>query len=108
VITAAEFREAQALLMSRGHSEDSCGRCGCKRKFHLPNRTYSYAKTGGSSGKSHEILVLAPISCDCKFCFCFCVAFVEPFPTQPFRFCVFDPQHQEDTNGSKKEFQLTA
>ena len=107
MITAEEFREAQALLMSRGTPDDPCGRCGCKRMFHLPESTYSYSKSGSSSGKSHTVQVQAPVSCDCKYCFCFCVGFVEPFPNQPFRICVYDPTNQEETNG-KKEFQLTA
>jgi hypothetical protein len=108
MISNAQFREVQRLLRVLGNPDDPCGRCGCKRVYHLPARTFSYAKSGGSSGKSREISVQAPTSCDCKFCFCFCVAFVEPFPAQPFRFCLYDPQHQEDTSGEEKELQLTA
>ena len=106
MITAADFREAQRLLRSRGNPEDPCGRCGCKRIGHLPGRTYSYAKSGGSSGKSREIPVLAPTCCDCEFCFCFCVAFLEPSTNQPFSICPCDPTSKEETNG-KKEFELT-
>ena len=109
MITAEQFREAQRILLSRGNPEDPCGRCGCKRGTHLPPRTYSYAKTGASSGKSHEIPVQAPTCCECKFCFCFCVGFIEPFPNQPFRICVCDPKAKEITDdGTKEEFQLTA
>lgn len=109
MISAMEFREAQRLLRTRGNPDDPCGRCGCKRIFHLPTRTYSFAKSGGSSGKSHEIPTLAPTCCDCEFCFCFCVAFVEPFPGQPFELCLFDPKHQEEIlRGKEKEFNLTA
>ncbi len=107
MITAAEFRAAQRRLRAQGNPEDPCGRCGCQRIGHLPPPTYSFAKSGGSSGKSHEIPVQAPTCCSCKYCFCFCVAFVEPFTNQPFRICPCDPNSKEETNG-KKEFQLTA
>jgi hypothetical protein len=70
---------------------DPCGRCGCSRAGHQPGKTYSYAKSGGSSGKSHEIPILARTCCVCKFCFCFCTAFVEPFKGQKFLKCVYDP-----------------
>ena len=107
MITAEQFREAQRRLMSRGKFEDPCGRCGCKRLTHLPDRTFSYAKSGGSSGKSHEVPVQAPTCCECKYCLCFCVGFVEPFIGQPFLMCLSDPKAKEMING-KEEFKLTA
>lgn len=103
MITAAEFRAAQRRLRAQGNPEDPCGRCGCTRIGHLPPPTYSFAKSGGSSGKSHEIPVQAATCCDCKYCFCFCVAFVEPFLNQPLRICPCDHKSKEETNG-KKEF----
>jgi hypothetical protein len=51
MITAAEFRAAQRRLRAQGNPQDPCGRCGCMRNGHLPPPTYSFAKSGGSSGK---------------------------------------------------------
>lgn len=84
------FAEAQARLKKAGKAEDPCGRCGCRRDGHMPKPTYSYAKSGGSSGKSVEVPVLAPTSCDCKFCTCSCVEFVEPFSGQKFLRCTVE------------------
>lgn len=90
-IPRGEFNDAQNALMRRGSTEDPCGRCGCRRKHHLPKPTFSYATSGASSGKSHELPTLAPTCCECKLCFCFCVGFVEPFAGQPFAKCVYEP-----------------
>lgn len=69
---------------------DPCGRCGCIRKAHEPPKTFSYAKTGASSGKSHELPITARTCCwECKFCMCSCVAWVEPFEGQRFTRCVY-------------------
>jgi hypothetical protein len=84
------FSAAQAALKSRGSLRDPCGRCGCRRGQHLPGKTFSYSKSGGSSGKSIELPVLAPTSCDCHHCICSCVGFVEPFPGQKFQKCVYE------------------
>jgi hypothetical protein len=66
-IPRGEFADAQNALMRAGAPEDPCGRCGCARKVHRPDSSYSYAKSGGSSGKSHQIPVLAPTCCACKY-----------------------------------------
>jgi len=39
--------------------EEICARCGDDGSYHRPPKTYSYAKTGGSSGKSHEVPITA-------------------------------------------------
>lgn len=91
-IDDAVFKEAQDRLRAAGKPEDPCGRCGCRRDGHLPGKTFSYAKSGGSSGNSKEIPVLAPWSCDCKYCLCFCVEFIEPFEGQPFVVCSCAPK----------------
>lgn len=88
------FRAAQQALRQAGHLDDPCGRCGCMRRYHLPHITFSYAKTGGSSGRSREIPVLAPTSCDCKWCLCSCVAFVEPEWEQAGMRCVYEPENR--------------
>ena len=75
--------------MARGKPDDPCGRCGCSRDAHLPKPTFSYAKSGGSSGKAIEIPVLAPTSCDCPYCICSCVEFVEPHRGQPYWGCPY-------------------
>lgn len=75
--SVAKFAAAQKALMARGGPDDPCAACGCKRKHHLPPRTYSYAKTGGSSGNSHNVYVLAPTCCHSPESFCSCVAFRE-------------------------------
>jgi hypothetical protein len=90
-IPRGEFADIQNALMRAGSPEDPCGRCGCRRKHHLPTRTFSYATSGASSGKSHELPTLAPTCCNCKFCFCFCVGFVEPFAGQRFAQCIYEP-----------------
>jgi len=87
MISRAAFDAAQLELMSQGDPMDPCGRCGCRRKGHRPGRSFSFAKTGASSGNSHEIPVRAPTSCDCPFCICSCVGFVEPFPGQKYLAC---------------------
>src|SRR5271154_6831073 len=63
-LSLEKFKEAQAFLISNGRANDPCGKCGCRRDMLLPTPTFSYAKTGGSSGKSRELPVLAPTSCD--------------------------------------------
>jgi hypothetical protein len=88
-ISAIEFKGQQAQLMRSGKPEDPCGDCGCRRDSHLPKKTFSYAKSGGSSGKSIEVAVLAPTSCDCKYCICYCTGFVEPFDNQKHQCCVY-------------------
>ena len=75
--TAAQFIAAQNALKARGNPDDPCADCGAARKHHLPNRTFSYAKTGASSGNSRELPVLAPTSCDSPNHLCACVAFRE-------------------------------
>ena len=60
-----------------------------------PDKYFNYAKSGGSSGKSKNILVLAVTCCDCKHYFCFCVGFVEPFEGQPFLKCIYDSDRSE-------------
>ena len=72
---------------------DPCGRCGCERRFHNPPKSYSYAKTGSSSGKSHMIEIKARTCCDsCPHCFCFCIAWIEPFKGQPFQRCYYETE----------------
>lgn len=89
-IPRGEFKDIQSALMRAGMPEDPCGRCGCRRKDHFPTPTFSFAKSGGSSGKSHELPCLAPTCCVCHFCFCFCVAFVEPFAGQKYMQCIYE------------------
>jgi hypothetical protein len=86
------FQEQQKTLAARGAPEDPCGECGCRRKYHLPKPTFSYAKSGGSSGRSIELNCLAPTSCECKYCLCACVAFIEPFEGQRSARCVYEPE----------------
>jgi hypothetical protein len=90
-LTRAEFEAAQEALMSRGKPADPCGACGCARKSHKAKSTFSYAKSGASSGKSVLIPTLAPTCCECPHCFCFCTTFVEPFAGQKFLRCVYEP-----------------
>jgi hypothetical protein len=72
---------------------DHCGRCGCERRFHNPPASYSYAKTGASSGRAHQIKILARTCCDnCPHCFCFCTAWVEPYEGQPYVRCVYETE----------------
>jgi hypothetical protein len=96
----AEFKAIQAALLRAGAPTDACGRCGCPRAErsvdgrswaggHLPKPTFSYAKSGSSSGRSRELPVLAPTSCDCSCCICFCTGWVEPFAGQPFLRCTY-------------------
>jgi hypothetical protein len=87
-----QFEAQQAAMMRAGDPDTPCGRCGCRRDRHLPGRTFSHATSGASSGKSHEVPVLAPTCCVCKYCFCFCTAFVEPFEGQPWLACIYDPE----------------
>jgi hypothetical protein len=75
--SAEEFAAAQKALMARGAPEDPCADCGEPRKYHLPPRVYSFAKTGGSSGNSHNVHVLAPTCCHSPNGFFSCVAFRE-------------------------------
>jgi hypothetical protein len=99
-IPPAEFKAAQAALLRAGKPEDACGRCGCPRAErsldgrswaggHLPKPTFSHAKSGSSSGRSKELPVLAPTSCDCSCCICFCTGWIEPFAGQPFLRCTY-------------------
>jgi hypothetical protein len=81
----------ESELMKIGSPGDACGRCGCKRKSHKNKETFSYSKSGGSSGRSVELPITARTSCDCHFCICFCVAFIEPFKGQPYTRCVYEP-----------------
>lgn len=75
---------------TKNSQTDPCGRCGCERRFHNPPKSYSYAKTGSSSGKSHMIEIKARTCCDsCPHCFCFCIAWIEPFEGQPYKECVY-------------------
>jgi hypothetical protein len=39
--------------------DERCARCKSKGSYHRPPKTFSYAKTGGSSGKSKEIPITA-------------------------------------------------
>ncbi len=89
-LSKEEFAAQQASLKAAGHPDDPCHRCGCRRKHHRPPPTFSYAKSGGSSGKSREIPVLAPTCCHCPFCFCSCVAFVEPEWGQKWEACLYE------------------
>lgn len=86
-----EFKGAQSALMQRGTPEQGCGACGCRREHHLPPPTFSYAKSGGSSGGSVELPCIAPTSCSCPYCLCCCTHFVEPFEGQPFLKCTYEP-----------------
>jgi len=88
-ISPVEFAGQQEELMRRGKPQDPCGYCGCTRGEHHPKPTFSYAKSGGSSGKSVELNVLAPTSCDCHFCICACIAFAEPYEGQPHMRCLY-------------------
>ena len=90
------FAIAQEAMMVAGDPADPCGRCGCRRDGHLPKPAFSYAKSGGSSGKSIELPVLAPTSCDCEHCICSCVAWVEPYYGQPHWRCVYEPVTGEE------------
>lgn len=74
-LTRIEFKAAQSALMRAGNPEDACGRCGCRRRYHLPAQASSQA----------------PTSCECKHCLCFCVEFMEPFPGQPRERCHCEP-----------------
>jgi len=91
-VDSLQFEQAQKELMARGSPDDPCGHCGCRRKYHRPTKTFSYAKSGGSSGKSVELNVLAPTCCECKYCFDDCVAFVEPYKGQRSLRCTFEPK----------------
>lgn len=90
-IDSRVFQQQQETLTASGAPEDPCGECGCRRKYHLPKPTFSYAKSGGSSGRSIELNCLAPTSCECKYCLCACVAFIEPFEGQRSLRCVYEP-----------------
>ena len=82
--------ETQDEMMKAGSPDTKCGRCGCIRKHHQNKKTFSYAKSGGSSGKSREILIRAITSCECPFCLCFCIGFIEP--VQEINPCFYSPQ----------------
>jgi hypothetical protein len=73
---------------------DPCGRCGCQRKHHNPPTSYTKSKfrIHGMVGTWNDMIkVQAPTCCDsCPHCFCFCIAFVEPFPGQPFTRCHYE------------------
>lgn len=69
---------SQTEMMAHGSPEDHCGRCNCLRRHHQNKKTYSYAKTQASSGRSREIPITAVTSCECPHCFCFCIGFIEP------------------------------
>lgn len=53
---------------------DRCERCHQERADHLPGATYSYGKSGFSSGGTHESPVVAVTSGTLSSC----VAFIEP------------------------------
>lgn len=86
-----KFAALQKALRQAGQPGDPCAACGCRRDAHLPKPTFSYAKSGGSSGRSVEIPVLAPTSCDCPHCICSCVAYREPEYGQRHWECVYQP-----------------
>jgi hypothetical protein len=102
-IPRGEFQDAQSALMRAGMPSDPCGRCGCRRKHHFPKPTFSFSKSGGSSGKSRELPVLAPTSCDCPFCICSCVGFVEPFAGQKFERCVYEPSAEVEVVAADRD-----
>lgn len=45
---------SQEKMMANGSPEDHCGRCNCLRRDHRNKKTYSYAKTQGSSGAAEK------------------------------------------------------
>jgi hypothetical protein len=54
----------------------NCARCGHPDTDHQPPKSFGYAKTGGSSGKSHEVPIQARACCWSNP-MCTCVEFVE-------------------------------
>jgi hypothetical protein len=54
--------------------EEICARCGQAGSYHRPPATYSYAKTGASSGNSREVPITAR-TCNWSHPLTTCVAF---------------------------------
>jgi hypothetical protein len=63
------------ILDPDGFRDDEiCARCGFPGSHHRPGKSFSYAKTGASSGKSHEIPITAR-TCNFTDTLTTCVAF---------------------------------
>lgn len=74
-------------------ADDSCGRCGCSRKYHNPPPITENASQWAHRIGAVNVTVDIPArTCcwDCPFCICFCIAFVEPFTGQPYPKCFYD------------------
>jgi hypothetical protein len=54
--------------------EEICARCGFPGSHHRPPKTFGYAKTGASSGNSHEVPITAR-TCNFTDTLTTCVAF---------------------------------
>ncbi len=72
-----------------------CGRCGCQRRYHNPDKAYTSHKQYRNMNPNPamhppQIVVQARTCCDnCPHCICFCTGYVEPFAGQSFGDCVY-------------------
>jgi hypothetical protein len=83
--------------------DDPCGRCGCSRKAHKPDKAYTGYRDYRNQGPNPPpmIPITARTCCDkCPYCICFCVAFVEPFKGQPWPECAYAPKVTNVTSTS--------
>lgn len=78
------------------NSTDPCSYCGCMRKYHNPDKSYTSSKFRiGLIGTYRAIT--ARTCCDkCPHCICSCVAFVEPFEGQPRTHCYHATENNLD------------
>ena len=61
--------------------EEVCARCGEDGGHHRPPMTFSYAKTGASSGHSHEVPITAR-TCNWSHPLTTCIAFSRKAPDE--------------------------
>lgn len=101
------YRSSKDIIVDNQKQTDPCGRCGCQRKYHKPDKYYlshKFRVTGGATSRVYMIPVRAPTCCDkCPHCLCFCTAFVEPFEGQPRTRCIYeneDHTHRDPTTTS--------
>jgi hypothetical protein len=72
---------------------DPCGRCGCQRKYHNPEKSekgYKASRFMGPVQPPHFKITARSCCATCPYCICFCVGFVEPSEGQPYQRCVYE------------------